>query len=498
MKKLDKFIIKAFIGPFFLTFAVVVFIFLTQTIIKYFEYLVGKGLGGGVFAELLFYFSLNTVPIALPLAVLLSSLMTYGNLGEHYELTAIKSAGISLVRVLFPIFIFSILLTFAAFWFNNRVVPKANLKAFSLLWDVKQKKPSLSLKEGIFYKDLPGVSIKANKKLPDEKTLLDMIIYDHQENNGNTHVILADSAQMYTILNGRYLVFELFDGQSYKDYSASNRRGGADNVQFVRNHFKQSKIVFDLSSFDMGDTPETLFSNHRWMKNVDELNYAVDSLRREQVKMQENLARGVSQYYTNHLRPVRLVASGKGKDTLKTVAVAPGKWSDSLRNHKTQPYQQKDIYSRAANQARSVRAYTESNLQQLETARAEERTYTAERHRRYTQSVACLIMFLIGAPLGSIIKKGGLGVPVLISILFFIIFYVFSMLGEKWAREGITRIAVGMWGGNFILFWVGMFFLRQARNDSRLLEADAYRIAFNRLKKRLGGRRKPSPVPAGV
>jgi lipopolysaccharide export system permease protein len=200
MKKLDKFIIKAFIGPFFLTFAVVVFIFLTQTIIKYFEYLVGKGLGWNVFVELLFYFSLNTVPIALPLAVLLSSLMTYGNLGEHYELTAIKSAGISLVRVLFPIFIFSILLTFAAFWFNNRVVPRANLKAFSLLWDVKQKKPSLSLKEGIFYKDLPGVSIKANKKLPDEKTLLDMIIYDHQENNGNTHIILADSAQMYTIL----------------------------------------------------------------------------------------------------------------------------------------------------------------------------------------------------------------------------------------------------------------------------------------------------------
>jgi lipopolysaccharide export system permease protein len=496
MKKLDKFIIKAFIGPFFLTFAVVVFIFLTQTIIKYFEYLVGKGLGWNVFVELLFYFSLNTVPIALPLAVLLSSLMTYGNLGEHYELTAIKSAGISLVRVLFPIFIFSVLLTFAAFWFNNRVVPKANLKAFSLLWDVKQKKPSLSLKEGIFYKDLPGVSIKANKKLPDEKTLLDMIIYDHQENNGNTHVILADSAQMYTILNGRYLVFELFDGQSYKDYSANGRRNGEGQVQFVRNHFKKSKIVFDLSSYDMGDTPETLFSNHRWMKSVDELNYAVDSLGKEYVKMQDNLSRGVSQYYTNHLRPVRFAAHTK--DTTKAVAIAPGKWSDSLKNAKPQPYQQKDIYSRAANQARSVRAYTESNLQQMESAMSEVRTYTAERHRRYTQSVACLIMFLIGAPLGSIIKKGGLGMPVLISIMFFIIYYVFSMLGEKWAREGLVHIPVGVWGGNFILFLVGMFFLRQARNDSRLLEADAYHIAFNRLKKRLGGRRKPAPVPAGV
>jgi lipopolysaccharide export system permease protein len=496
MKKLDKFIIKAFIGPFLLTFAVVVFIFLTQTIIKYFEYLVGKGLGWSVFAELLFYFSLNTVPIALPLAVLLSSLMTYGNLGEHYELTAIKSAGISLVRVLVPVFIFSILLTFAAFWFNNQVVPKANLKAFSLLWDIKQKKPSLSLKEGIFYKDLPGVSIKANKKLPDEKTLLDMIIYDHRENNGNTHVILADSAQMYTILNGRYLVFELFNGQSYDDYSANGRhRSSNGNVQFMRNRFTKSKMVFDMSSFDMGDTPDELFSNHRWMKNVDQLNYAVDSLQKEYTKMQDNLNRGVSQYYTNHLRPVRFAAHDT---TRKAVAITPGKWTDSLKNVKPAPYQQKDIYSRSANQARSVRAYTESNLQQMEAALSEKRTYAAERHRRYTQSVACLIMFLIGAPLGSIIKKGGLGLPVLISILFFIIFYVFSMLGEKWAREGLVQIPLGVWGGNFILFWVGMFFLRQARNDSRLLEADAYRIAFNRLKKRLSRRRKGTPIPAGV
>jgi lipopolysaccharide export system permease protein len=494
MKKLDKFIIKAFIGPFLLTFAVLVFIFLTQTIIKYFEYLVGKGLGVNIFVELLFNFSLYSVPVALPLAVLLSSLMTYGNLGEHYELTAIKSAGISLVRVLLPVFIFSVLITLAAFWFNNHVVPKANLKAFSLLWDVKQKKPSLSIKEGIFYKDLPDMSIKVNKKLPDEKTLLDVIIYDHQEHNGNTRVILADSAQMYTIMSGRYLIFELFNGQSFDDYSAGSRRGNDSNDQFMRNRFKKSKRVIDLSSFDMGETPEELFSNHRWMKNVDQLRYAVDSLQKEVTKMRNNVNRGVSQYYSYHLRPV----SVSRRDTVKGAAIAAGAWADSLGKAKVPVYQQKDIYSRAANQARSVRAYTESSQQQMATTLSEQRTYAAEKHRRYTQSVACFIMFLIGAPLGSIIKKGGLGMPVLISIMFFIIFYVFSMLGEKWAREGMVPIAAGVWGGNFILFWVGMFFLRQARNDSRLLEADAYRIAFNRLKRKFRRQKTRPPVPAGV
>lgn len=493
MKKLDKFIIKAFIGPFFLTFAVIVFIFLTQTIIKYFEYMVGKGLGAAVFAELIFYFSLNTVPVALPLAVLLSSLMTYGNLGEHYELTAVKSAGISLIRVLFPVFIFSVLVTVAAFRFNNYVVPKANLKAFSLLWDIKQKKPSLSIKEGIFYKDLPDMSIKVNKKLPDEKTLLDVIIYDHQEHNGNTRVILADSAQMYTIMDGRYLVFELFDGQSYDDYSAGSRRGGNTNEQFMRNRFKKTKRVIDLSSFDMGETPEELFSSHRLMKNVDQLNHMVDSLHKEAGRIQNNIDRGVSQYYSYHLRPATASPQTAGK-----VRLTAGSWADSLSKAELPVYSQKDIYSRAANQARSVRAYTQSSEQQVEATKSEERSYAGEKHRRYTQSVACLIMFLIGAPLGSIIKKGGLGMPVLISIMFFIIFYVLSMLGEKWAREGMVPVASGMWGGNFILFWVGMFFLRQARNDSRLLEADAYRIAINKLRKKFSRTGKPAPVPAGV
>ncbi len=412
MKKIDKLIVKAFIGPFILTFAVVTFIFLTQTIIKYFDDFVGKGLGFGVFAELLFYFALNTTPVTLPLAVLLSSLMTYGNLGEHFELTAIKSAGISLTRVLLPLFFFSILLSFAAFWFNNTVVPKANLSAFSLLWDIRQKKPTLSIKEGIFYKDLPNVAIKANKKLPDEKTLLDVMIYDHQSGNGNTRVILADSAQMYTILYDRYLVFELFDGQSYDDYSSSPQQASNKN-QFMRNKFKRSKMVFDLSSFDMQKTDKSLFTSHRMMKNITELNYVADSLQKQHKEVRKNLLSSIKQYY--------FYQHGNQKDEVK-----PGKWVDSIKNVKFAAYQTRDMLSRAANQARNIRSTTESKVQETESLAKERRTFIVEKYKKYAQSAACLSMFLIGAPLGAIIKKGGVGMPVLSAMILF--YYILRFL----------------------------------------------------------------------
>ena len=210
MKKIDKLVIKSFVGPFLLTFVVVVFILLTQYMLKYFDDFVGKGLGAEVFAELLFYFSINMTPVALPLAVLLSSLMTFGNLGEHFELTAIKGAGISLTRALRPLFFFVTLISIVAFLSNNFVVPKANLKAYSLLYDIKQKKPALDIQEGVFYGGIPNFKIKINKKFPDGETIKDVIIYDHSTGLGNRDVILADSGKMYTIKNDRYLMLELF------------------------------------------------------------------------------------------------------------------------------------------------------------------------------------------------------------------------------------------------------------------------------------------------
>ncbi|QHT65823.1 YjgP/YjgQ family permease [Rhodocytophaga rosea] len=472
MKKIDKLILKSFVGPFFLTFFVVVFILLTQTMIKYFDEFVGKDLGFAVFAELLFYFSLNTTPVALPLAMLLSSLICFGNLGEHYELTAIKSSGISLIRVLVPVSIFAFLLTFVAFWFNNNIVPKANLNAYSLLWDVRQKKPSLDIKEGVFYNGLTGYSIKANKKLSDGKTLMDVMIYDHREGDGNKQVILADSAKMYTINNDRYLVLELFRGNAYTDVAQEPRRSRKE--EFQRDAFDQSKMVFSLASFDLSRTDKSLFATSKYMMSVDKLQTVADSMKKEYALILDRNDLSVKQYYFNSMKglPPKL-------DSLE------GKWLDSLKHRALAKEEQVQVVNSAAAQARNVKNFAQSSLQQLDSAIKESRTFEVEKYKKFTQSLACFIMFLIGAPLGAIIKKGGLGVPVLVSIVFFIIFYVCSLLGEKWAREGIVMIPYGVWAANAILFVCGIFFLRQAKNDSRLFEADVYKVAFNRFRDKL-------------
>ncbi|CAM9966223.1 unnamed protein product, partial [Chrysoparadoxa australica] len=275
MLKLDKLILKSFIGPFILTTALATFILLIQYMLKYFDDFIGKDLGFMVFAELIFYFSLNMLQVALPLGVLVSSLMTFGTLGEHFELTAIKSAGLSLIRVLMPVFYFVVVLAIGAFFFNNHIVPTSNLKAFSLLYDIKKQKPGLDIKEGVFYGGIPDYSIKAKEKLSDNSTLKDVIIYDHSEGSGNNTVILADSSKMYTLFNDRYLKLELYHGNYYYDEEGKRTR---ELNRLTRTNFDRMDIVFSLSSFDLKRTKEELFQNNRQMKNIAELTTFIDSL----------------------------------------------------------------------------------------------------------------------------------------------------------------------------------------------------------------------------
>ena len=471
MKKIDKLVLKAFLGPFGLTFTTVVFIFVLQFIINYFDDIIGKGLSPITYAELLFYCSVNIMPVALPLAVLLSSLITFGNLGEHYELTALKSSGVSLLRVLRPIFFFTILLTLADIWFQDIIVPQANLNFFSMLYDIKTKKATLNLKEGTFYNDLPSYSIKVNKKYPDGKTLKDLIIYDHTKNQGNTDIILADSGKMYMIYGDQYLVMELFNGASYLQ-QVDNANPNAD--RYLRNEFKQSKIVFDLSALDMNITDKNLFRHAKVTKTASQLKQDVDSMNRQLDKMDNNLKTGIRQTYQLHLRA----------DTVKRKIVFPDSLLKKYAARTYQQYEQVSIVSRAMSQAKSMKDYLVTQRQQRENLSKESRLFDGERWKKYSQSVACLIMFLIGAPLGAIIKKGGLGVPVLVSIIFFIFYYVLTNTGLKWANEGIIEPQAGLWAGNFILFWIGLFFLIRAKNDSRLLEADVYIMAIDRLRAR--------------
>ncbi|WP_162052481.1 LptF/LptG family permease [Pontibacter pamirensis] len=467
MKKLDKLILKAFFGPFILTFAVVEFILLTQYMLKYLDELVGKDLGAEVFGELLFYFSINMAPVALPLAVLLSSLMTFGTLGEHNELTAIKTSGITLTRILRPVFIVVILITIGAFFFNNNIVPKANLKAYSLLWDIRQKKPAMNFKEGAFYNGIPGYSIKVNRKFNDGQTLGDVMIYDHSKGGSNTTVILADSGEMYMAYNDSYLIMELFRGNTY--VAQGNASFRASNDQFVRQQFDESKIILSMASFNLDRTREELFSDNKMMKNIAQLNIVTDSLRRYSEREVSFYAPNVDPFYSYFKADTGQVKNGyrlQGKAIDRELS-APSA----------------DVLRMATNKARNVKSFTSSYQERIKNTLREANNYEIEIWKKYTQSTAIIIMFLIGAPLGAIIKKGGLGVPVLISIIFFILMYVMAILGEKWAREGMVSIGAGLWAGNFILLPMGLFFLYQARNDSSLLELDFWRKLMTRFRR---------------
>jgi|GEM_PF-2888973 len=284
IKKIDWLILKAFVPSFLLTYFVVVFLLLIQMIMSYLDEFVGKDIGAFTFSKMLYYFALSLTPMALPLAVLLSALMAYGNLGEHFELTAIKSAGVSLTRTLRPIGVFALLVSAVSFWFSNKVVPYANIKAYSTLYNVKQTKATLDLKEGIFYDGIPNYSIKVSKKYPDGKSLKNVIIYSHQDFRGNKDVVIADSGRMYTILDGAYLVMELFNGNAYSEH---NDGTGQSNVKFIRNQYKKTKLVLSLAAFRKSNISDSLFRYHRLMKNVVELRREIDSFKREIVKAKE-------------------------------------------------------------------------------------------------------------------------------------------------------------------------------------------------------------------
>jgi lipopolysaccharide export system permease protein len=520
VKKIDKLIIQSFIGPFVLTLLVVVFILLMKQMLIYFDDIIGKGLEWGELGSLMFYISLTLMPSALPLAVLMASLITFGNLGEHFELTAIKSLGISLTRSLLPLFIVVVFLTIGAFFSNNYLVPKASLEAYSLLWDIKQKKPALDIRAGSFYNGIPDISIKVNQKFKDGISLKGVIIYDHRNKVGNKDVTVADSGKMYTIFNDQYLKLELFNGYNYSEGSGSGTdETGRPTTEetFRKSQFTKTEIVLDLSSFGMNRTDTKWFKGNRIMRNVSELDYDMDSVTNLINAQNVSLYSTQANFFSLHFKkdsivmPPELKAFKKREDSLAAFRTAPSQGavtnygyqtssgfygskikipdsisakeqavSDSIYSIKTS----KAEVTSALNKARMVKSQLQNHIANTDSQQHEYTVFWIQWHKILANSIACLAMFLIGAPLGSIIKKGGLGVPVLVSILFFILYYVLDLLGTKWARQYTISVHTGVWMANTILFAIGMIFLRQARVDARLFDADFYNVAIDKLKKR--------------
>lgn len=473
MKTLHKFILKSYVGPFVMTFFIAMFVFFMMFIFKYIDDFVGKGLGAGVLSKLFFYFSLTTIPMALPLAILLSSLMTFGNLGEHFELSALKSSGLSLQRIMFPLIITIVLLSISAFYFSNYILPKTNLKAGSLLYDVRESKPALLFKEGVFNNRIDGYSIRVGKKEKDGRTLKDILIYDHRAMQGNTVVLSAQSGKMEETADKMFLVLTLKNGVSYKEMADNPK--DARTHPLIRDKFEERTIRFDLSEFKMSRTNEDLFKNNYQMLNLAQLKHTVDSLDTKIENRKRDFGTQLRKSYYTRSTPV---VENPDPNADVSVNYFDGYSKEDKLN----------ILETASNIARSAKAYAESVSNDYYADYYSMLKYNIEWHRKFTLSIACIVLFFIGAPLGAIIRKGGLGMPVVISVVFFITFHVLSISGEKLAKEGSMPTWEGMWMATFVLLPIGVFLTYKATADSTLFDAGSYlewikRVILRRKKK---------------
>jgi len=469
VKKLHIFVLKSFVGPLVLTFFIVIFVLLLQFLWKYIDDLVGKGLEIPVISELMLYTSASLVPMALPLAVLLASLMTFGNLGENYELIALKAAGISLQRIMMPLIILMVFISMGAFLFSNHVIPYSNLKMRTLLYDVQQQKPELSIKEGVFYHGIDNYSIKISKKDHKSNLLKGIMIYDHTDRRGNVSVTVADSGYMKVTEDKQYLLVTLYNGYNYVEMGDQKRRRNSEKTfPARRDKFETQTIYIELTGFGLSRTDESLFKSNYQMMNLDQLKHTKDSLDENLEKVQYRFSRTIRT--TNYFKRESRRAL---KDTADTIPPQEAINVDSLY-HNLKPQDKKRVLSQALTFARSAESYIESQKITYRSKMQRLKRFEVEWHRKFTLSFACLIFFFIGAPLGAIIRKGGLGMPVVISVAFFVVYYIISLMGEKLVRETFEPALKGMWLSSYILLPLGVFLTYKATSDSVILNMDTY------------------------
>ncbi len=477
MKKINLLVLKAFIGPFLGTFFISMFLFLMLFLWKYIDDLVGKGLEWHVVARLLFFSLADLIPMALPLAVLLSSLMTFGNLSESYEMVALKASGVSIYRALMPAFLIIILLSFVTFYVSNIVIPKANLEAKSLLWDIRNKKPAFDIKEGVFYNGIDGYQIKIGSKDKDNETINDVLIYEIKPGYSELSIVRAESGKMKLSDDKRLLYFTLFKGTRYEEL--------VENADYQKNlpstvtYFDEQKITFDLSDLDLKKTDKELFKGSAVMMNINELQKAIDTTRKE-IKKKKTAARDFLRPYYPDVRHMMQGTNVKDSPALKNDTI--------IKNFSKE--NRYAILEQALGTTRNLKSMIESCTQQLEDIKSDDRMYTLKWHEKFTLSFVLIVLFLLAAPLGTIIRKGGIGMPMVVSIIMFILYYVINMIGIKMGKDGIIAECVGAWMASFVLLPVGIFVLNRAANESAIFDKDKYQKMIERINMFFTKRRK--------
>ena len=477
MKSIHKLVLKSYLGPMILTFFIVMFVLMMNFVWRYIDELVGKGLSAGIIIELMSYAMANMIPMGLPLSMLLAAIMTMGSLGENYELLAMKSAGMSLVCITKPLIILVGFIAVGSFFIGNDLVPYANRKMYSIIYDIRQQKQTLEFQDGLFFNGIDNMSIRVGHQDPETHLLRDVLIYDNRQANGNMNTIVADSGYIRLSDDKRYLLVTLFHGQTYEQ--ARNSQWYTKST--LRHHtFDLQKQIIRMDGFAMGRSDANQFSNSQ-TKDISELQHDIDSL-----ELKVNAAT------TSSYEPLL-----KEQIFVRDNSVLPQ--PDSLRVDKRDygnlmamdsiarlPVREKEeVWDNArtlAKNSRNMFAFDETTakdaLNQLYRSKV-------EWHKKISLPVSIIIFFLIGAPLGAIIRRGGLGLPVVVSIIFFVIYYIISLSGEKLAKEGSWDAVYGMWLSTFILTPIAVYLTYKATNDSSLLDTDWYAGKIKAVEERL-------------
>ena len=482
IKRLHTFILQTYLPMFLMTFFICLFILLMQFLWKRIDELVGKGLGVDVIAELFFYAALTLVPMALPLAILLASLMTFGNLGEHSELTAMKASGVSLVKVMQPLIVFLAFVSVAAFFFQNDVLPRAQVKMWTIVFSVRQKSPDLEIPEGSFYDQIPGYNVFVKHKNKENGTLYNMMIYDVSKGYGYANVILADSGKLSFDEGKTHLFLHLYGGESFQDMKDTRDVSTLNEGQLYRRETFRDKEILIPFDANFNKLDEQTMRTQYIGKNISELQHTIDSVNLRLDSISANLMQGfrgnsvvgvpaISYSYRDTVRVAEKVVLPKLSKPLNIDSIKQALPSDKKL----------EMVNMAINKA--ARVQQDFLFQGAEVA---DDVMTIRRHeiemlRKYTLSLACLIFFFIGAPLGAIIRKGGLGTPIVISVLLFIVYYIIDNFGFKQARDGRFDVWLGIWLSSIALLPLGIFLTYKAMNDSAVFNPDAYLGLFRRL-----------------
>jgi lipopolysaccharide export system permease protein len=474
MKKIHKLVLKAYVGPLLAIFFIVQFVLMMNFVWRYIDELTGKGLAVSTITELFICGSINMIPLGLPLAMLLSAIMTLGNIGENFELLAMKSAGLSLMRILRPMLVVVGFVCIGSFFISNNLVPYTNDRMYDILYDVREQRQELKFQDGMFFNGIPDMSIRVEHQDPNTHLLHDVLIYDTRAENGDMTTTLADSGYIYMSEDKAYLYVTLFNGQTYEH----TRNSQWYDRNTMREHkFERQDGTFPMNEVGGGGGRNTSRTESQ-TRNMVELEELMDSL---QITIDKSSIAAYIPMLKSDIfaRDTTIIPNDSVR--FDRSEYRPFNFYDSLKNVPMR--QHAKIYSLALNGSRSTQS--SHSFDEYSSKAAISQLYNAEVewHRKLTLPALIVIFFVIGASLGAIIKKGGLGTPIVISVIFFVIYYVISIPGEKMAKEGTMESVVGMWFPLVLLSPIAIYLLRKATNDTSLLDMDWYDVKLRKLRR---------------